>query len=129
MAARALRVAVCDDDSSFRLLVRLVLENQDDIEVVTETCDGRQCIEEVAKVKPDAVLLDLSMPEVSGFDVLCDLAVAAPETKIIVVSGEPAESAEPAVRALGAVGFVGKAEPGLLAALPNRVRAAVGQAR
>ncbi len=128
MSARALRVALCDDDSSFRLLVRLVLEEQDDIDVVTEVCDGRECVEEVAKAKPDVVLLDLSMPSMSGFDVLRDLAAAAPGTKVIVVSAEPPQAAEPAVRALGAASFVEKAQPGLLDSLPGRVRAAVANA-
>ncbi len=124
MRSSVLRVALCDDDPSFRLLLRLLLRAESDIEVVAESCDGRQCVEEIAQIRPDGVLLDLSMPTMNGFDVLRQLATAAPETKVIVVSSEPAERFKPAVRALGAVTFIDKADPDLRESLPGWIRAA-----
>ncbi len=124
MRASVLRVALCDDDPSFRLLLRLLLGAEGDIEVVSESCDGRRCVEEIAQIRPDGVLLDLSMPTMNGFDVLRHLATVAPETKIIVVSSEPSERFEPAVGALGAVAFIDKADPDLRESLPRRIRAA-----
>ena len=85
-----LRLALCDDDANFRALVRVVLAGEDDMEVVSESGDGRECVERIAATRPDAVLLDLVMPRMLGFEAIPQLTAASPETKVIVLSSQPA---------------------------------------
>lgn len=125
MARRKLRLSLCDDDRTFRTLVRAVIEAQDDMQVVSESCDGAECLAEIAQVRPDAVLLDLDMPIMTGFEALEKLAADCPETKVIVLSGETRERVEPIVRGLGAVAFIDKGATRLVGSLPGQVRSAL----
>lgn len=124
MAAK-LRLSLCDDDRTFRTLVRAVIEAQDDMQVVSESCDGADCIEEVAQVQPDVLLLDLDMPTMTGFQALERLAIDCPATKVIVLSGESRDRVESVVRGLGAVAFIDKGSARLVGSLPGQVRSAL----
>ncbi len=126
MTTPMLRLSLCDDDRTFRALVRAVIEAQDDMQVVSESCDGAGCLEEVAAVRPDAVLLDLDMPTMTGFQALERLAETCPETKVIVLSGEAGERVESVVRDLGAVAFIDKGAAQLVGSLAGQVRSALG---
>ena len=123
-----LRLALCDDDANFRALLRVVLAGEDDMEVVSESCDGHECVERIATMRPDAVLLDLIMPRMMGFEAIPQLTAASPDTKVIVLSSQPAEKMEAAVLRLGAVGFIEKGTDQLVDSLPGRVSAAVRNA-
>lgn len=123
--ATKLRLSLCDDDRTFRTLVRAVIEAQDDMQVVSESCDGADCLEEVAQVQPDAVLLDLDMPTMTGFEALERLAVDCPGTKVIVLSGESRDRVESVVRGLGAVAFIDKGAAQLVGSLAGQVRSAL----
>jgi DNA-binding NarL/FixJ family response regulator len=118
-------VLICDDDGAFRGLLRALLSVQDDMEVVGESCDGQACLEQAAEARPDAVLLDLVMPRMSGLVALPQLVEAVPAAKVIVLSSEDREKLEPVVLELGAAGFVGKADRGLIDILPGRIREAL----
>ncbi len=126
--ATKLRLSLCDDDRTFRTLVRAVIDAQDDMQVVSESCDGADCLEEVAQIRPDAVLLDLDMPTMTGFQALEKLTETCPETKVIVLSGEAREQVESVVRDLGAVAFIDKGEAQLVGSLAEQVRSAVNAA-
>jgi DNA-binding NarL/FixJ family response regulator len=99
------RIALCDDDPAFRTLIRLVLEPEPDIEVVAEFGDGRSCVDRIGDVRPDAVLVDLTMPVMSGYDTIPALLS---ETKVVVLSSERRSDVERRVLALGAQAFVEK---------------------
>jgi DNA-binding NarL/FixJ family response regulator len=122
------RVLICDDDRGFRSLVRALLSVQDDMEVVGESCDGRACLEQAAHARPDAVLLDLVMPTMSGLAALPQLVAALPAAKIIVLSSEDPAQVEAVVLELGAAGFVAKADRRLIDTLPLRIREALSPA-
>lgn len=68
-----IRVLVVDDQTLVRQGVCGLLELADDIEVTGVAADGREAIEQIEKVAPDVVLLDLRMPEMSGIEVLENL--------------------------------------------------------
>ena len=125
MVTPKLRLSLCDDDRKFRTLVRAVIEAQDDMQVVSESCDGADCLAEVAQVRPDAVLLDLDMPTMTGFQALERLTATCPETKVIVLSGEIREQVEARVRDLGAVAYIDKGAAQLVGTLPGQVRTAL----
>lgn len=121
-----LRLALCDDDAGFRRLLRALLSAEDDMDVVGESCDGRACITQVARARPDAVLLDLAMPGMSGLTAIPALVDASPQTKIIVLSAEDPARVGPVAQDLGAAAFIPKADRSLVDTLPPRIRSVVG---
>jgi DNA-binding NarL/FixJ family response regulator len=95
----AIRVVVCDDVSEMRKLLRYALETDPGVQVVGEADNGREGTRVIAELQPDVVLLDLSMPDMDGFESLPAIVSSAPGTGIIVVSGFSAERMrEPALR-------------------------------
>jgi DNA-binding NarL/FixJ family response regulator len=87
----AIRVVLCDDVSEMRTLLRYALETDPRLQVVGEADNGRDGARVIAELQPDVVLLDLSMPEMDGFETLLTIASSAPDTGIIVFSGFAAE--------------------------------------
>ena len=67
-----LRVLVADDEPDVRLLLRLGLRHHD-ISVVGEAADGREVLELCADMEVDAIVLDLLMPRMNGFEVIPEL--------------------------------------------------------
>jgi len=69
-------ISVClvDDQNLVRQGVRSLLDLAEDIRVVAECADGAQAVQDIPRVKPDVVLLDLRMPNMSGLEVLQALA-------------------------------------------------------
>jgi len=87
MTSEKCRVVLADDTPEIRTLLRLTLEDHEDIEVVGEAGNGAEAVEIVAELQPDALVLDLAMPVMDGFETIPEGRRKAPETKIIVLSG------------------------------------------
>ena len=77
-----IRVVVADDEPDVRLLLRVQLERQG-FDVVGEAVDGREAIERCADTEPDALVLDLLMPGVNGFEAITELRHDRPNMAII----------------------------------------------
>jgi DNA-binding NarL/FixJ family response regulator len=107
----AQRVLVVDDDPDYRLLVRLALAPGSGFEVVAEAGDGQAAVVEALREQPDLVLLDCIMPGTDAFDALPGLREAAPEARIVLVSGHDAADLRLARRSAGAVGYLTKETP------------------
>ena len=73
-----MRVLIVDDEAPARAKLRRMLGAFDDIEVVAEASDGAQALQLVEQHAPDAIFLDIQMPELSGLDVAASLPDAAP---------------------------------------------------
>jgi two-component system invasion response regulator UvrY len=78
------------------------------LRVVGEARDGSEAISEARRLQPDVILLDLSMPLRTGFEALPEILQAAPNARVIVLSGFLAATIETDVIALGAALFVEK---------------------
>jgi DNA-binding NarL/FixJ family response regulator len=104
----SIRVYLCDDVAALRLVTRTVLELEPRVTVVGEAGDGRTAAREVADLQPDVLVLDLSLPELDGLEVLEELARTAPATRIVVFSGYPAQQLAEAALARGARRYVEK---------------------
>ncbi len=101
-----LRVLIIDDEAHVRQSIGAFLDDLEYEPVYAE--NGAQGIELFQNTKPDAILCDLKMPEIDGFDVIRQVRQESPETPIIVVSGAGrVEDAIKAVR-LGAWDFITK---------------------
>lgn len=119
-----IRVAICDDVREFRELVRFGLGDDPDIEIVGEAADGEEAVALVSEMRPDVVLLDLSMPRLDGLEVIDAVRDRVPEAQIIVLSGFAAARMEHVVRARGATGYLEKGSS--LADIRAAVREAAG---
>ena len=80
MTERPVRVLLVDDDD------RSVLSSDDRIEVVGEAGDGRAALDEIRKLRPDLVLMDIRMPELDGISATRELLAAEPELKVVVLT-------------------------------------------
>jgi len=104
----AIRVYLCDDVPALRLVLRTVLELDADIVVVGESGDGRTALEDLARLRPDVLVLDLSLPELDGLEVLDELGACSPRTRVVVFSGYPDGQLGEAARSRGAMRYIEK---------------------
>ncbi|MFI7702128.1 response regulator [Nonomuraea sp. NPDC049480] len=108
-----IRVLLADDQAMIRASLRIILEDQPDITVVAEACDGVEAIEQARTTQPDVCLVDIQMPRLDGIEVARALA-AAPPRVVMVTTFDLDEYVYAALRC-GAAGFVLKdAGPSLL---------------
>ena len=68
-----IRAVIVDDEPLARQRVRLLLTEEADIDIVADYEDGLQAVEQITRLKPDLLFLDVQMPEMDGFDVLRQL--------------------------------------------------------
>jgi DNA-binding NarL/FixJ family response regulator len=104
-----IRLAIAEDHTIVRWALREALGKADDIEVVGEAGTAAETLSMLATVKPDVLILDLSLPDKSGFDVLSELRTieTAPLVVVLTWHAEPTYAAR--AIALGAHGYVHKA--------------------
>src|SRR5918996_3693226 len=104
------RVLVVDDHPLTRGALSALLEHNG-FAVVGEAADGEGAIDRARVLQPDLVLLDLTMPSLSGLDALPRLRTAAPEAEVVVLTASGTEeNLLGAIRA-GAAGYLLKSEP------------------
>lgn len=80
------RILVADDHRILREGVRAILDRQPDWEVVAECDNGRTCVEKTRALQPEIVLMDLTMPDLNGFDATRQIRHLCPATRIVVLS-------------------------------------------
>lgn len=102
-------VLIVDDHPSFRASARAMLES-DGFEVVGEAADGASAIEAVGALQPAVVLLDVQLPDMTGFDVCAALERNGTTPEIILVSSRDASDYGELIAASCACGFVAKGE-------------------
>ena len=83
MSDLPLRVLGVDDDDDFRLMLRVQLNLVEGIEVVGTAADGYEAIDEVERVRPDAVAMDLLMPNLDGFAAIDRLREQYPDLGLV----------------------------------------------
>lgn len=102
------RILLADDHALVRAGIRALLESVPGIEVVGETGDGLDVVERVRRDPPDAVLLDITMPDLNGLEAAARIAALGVPTRVLMLSMHA--SPEYAARALaaGAAGYLNK---------------------
>jgi DNA-binding NarL/FixJ family response regulator len=106
-----IRVLIADDHEVVRDGLKHVLGNQTDIEVVGEAEDGFDAVKKVKAIKPDVVLLDISMPRLNGIEAVQLIRESVPKSKIIVLSMHKKEPYVHKLLSGGVLGYVLKASP------------------
>ena len=102
-------VLIVDDHPAFRKSVRHLLEAEGFV-VVGEAEDGRGALEQVEKLAPDLVLLDIQLPDIDGFVVAEELGHRSGGPKIVLTSSRDAGDYGARIAESGACGFVPKGE-------------------
>ena len=69
----SIRVLLVDDEPLAREMLREMLQSDPQVDIVGESCNGREALEAIRTESPDLIFLDVQMPEVGGFDVLASL--------------------------------------------------------
>lgn len=102
-----IRVLLVDDHPWVRTALTDLLSDEDDLTVVGECEDGSQVVEAAARLRPDVVLMDLSMPVMNGLAATEALRAAQSGPRVVVLTGE-GSAARPEVAAVGAHALVPK---------------------
>jgi DNA-binding NarL/FixJ family response regulator len=108
-AQRGRRVLVVDDHPGFRSCVRVLLTSEG-FDVVGEAEDGESALALAAELSPDLVLLDIQLPDISGFEVVSRLHEKNPALEIVLVSSRDQSAYGSALGASGARGFITKGD-------------------
>ena len=103
-----IRILIADDHGVIRAGLSALLEDIPDIVVVGEACDGCEVLAKAMLLKPDIVLMDLSMPNIGGIEATRELVLKEPGTRILILTVHEDEGLlKEAIRA-GAAGYVVK---------------------
>jgi DNA-binding NarL/FixJ family response regulator len=105
------RVFLCDDVADIRLLTRLCLEEDPDIEIVGEARDAPSALEGIPESKPDVVLVDICMPEMEGLELIPRIRRSAPSMGIVVYSALASPRTQEQALARGADRYLVKGAP------------------
>ena len=102
------RVMIVDDHALIRRIVRQVVENENDLEMVAEACNGYEAETQAAQTQPDVVLMDRDMPKCDGIEATERVLSCSPHSRIVILTAVHGE--QQAFRAIqcGAVGYLTK---------------------
>jgi HlyD family type I secretion membrane fusion protein len=107
----SIQVLIVDDQQTAREAVKLILEDEADLQVVGTASDGESCIEQVESLHPDIVLIDIEMPRMNGIEATAIISHHFPNTKAIVLSSHESEVYFSQSLAVGAKGYILKNAP------------------
>lgn len=85
-AGEAIRILIADDHELFRRGLRMVLEDEDDIDVVGEVGDGASAVQLAIDEAPDVMVMDVRMPQLSGIEAAIKVKESLPHTKILMLT-------------------------------------------
>jgi DNA-binding NarL/FixJ family response regulator len=107
---RTLSILVADDHVVVRRGLRALLESQAKWKVIAEATNGREAVERAIRLRPDLVIMDLSMPELNGLEATVLLLKAIPNARVLILSMHNTEDLIQKTLNSGARGYVLKSD-------------------
>jgi DNA-binding NarL/FixJ family response regulator len=104
------RILIVEDEVSVRNAVRTFLEQQSRLEVCGEAANGLEAVEKAANLRPDLILLDLSMPIMNGVEVASLIRSRTPNTPVVVYTMFDDVLGKPLAASLGIAAIVSKSD-------------------
>jgi two-component system response regulator DesR len=104
----AVRVLIADDNELFSSALQAILEPEPGVIVLGLTADGGEALRLARELRPDVVLMDLSMPVQDGFVATERIRAEIPDTQVVVLTGSADDGDVERARAAGAAGYVTK---------------------
>ncbi len=104
------RILIADDHQVARRGIRALFDSQPDLEICGEASDGLEALERTRELKPDLVILDLSMPKMGGLTAAGQIRRAGVDTKILVYTSHSYPQLEKTAKAAGCDGYVVKSD-------------------
>ena len=105
-------VLLVDDHKLMRTGIKFILDDTTDIRVVGEASTGEEALERARVLKPNVILMDVSMPGIGGLEATRKLAMSLPDTRVIVLSAQTAEPFPMRLMEAGAAGYLTKDSAG-----------------
>jgi DNA-binding NarL/FixJ family response regulator len=99
-------ILIADDNTRLRGLIRRMLTQEPDLQVVGEADDGAEAIRLTHLLRPDIILMDLGMPRVNGLEATRRIKAERPETKIIILTVHTEDAYRRAAEATGSDAFL-----------------------
>ena len=109
---KKLRILLADDHRIVRDGLRLLIDNQPDMRVVGEAATGKEVLSQARELKPDLVVMDLSMPEMNGLQATQTLKAERPDLKVVALTAHEDETYLSQLCKAGASGYVLKRSAG-----------------
>ena len=103
-----IRILIADDHGVIRAGLRALLEDIPDITVVGEASDGGEALAKAVELKPDILLMDLSMPNMGGIEATLQLSQREPKVRVLILTVHEEESLLKEVVRIGAAGYIVK---------------------
>jgi len=107
---KKLRILIADDHELVRCGIRTSLRVQPSWSVVGEAADGSEAVVKATKLKPDLVILDISMPKLDGLEATREIREAAPNTQVLVLTMHESDQMVSRAFEAGACGYVMKSD-------------------
>ena len=105
MAAK-IKVLIADDHPLLRAGVASLLMKERDIQIVAEVDNGRAAIQKTKELAPDVVLMDITMPDIDGFDATSRIARGGGKTRVLVLTQHEHEEYVKRIMQAGASGYI-----------------------
>jgi DNA-binding NarL/FixJ family response regulator len=109
---KARKVLIVDDQAPFRQAAALVVEMVDGVVVAGEAGSAEEALELIAASPPDLVLMDINLPGIDGLEATRRITAEFPDVDVLVVSTYESAEFESRALAVGAAGFISKADFG-----------------
>lgn len=106
-----IRVLLCDDHTLFREGIKAILKDERSIEIVGEADNGREAVTKAQQLSPDVILMDIAMPDLSGFEATRRILQTNKKAKVLILTMYEEEEVITRCLNAGAAGYVLKDAP------------------
>ena len=105
-----MRVLIVDDHEALRAGVRAALQTRPGVEVCGEATNGREALDKARELRPDLVILDITMPVLDGFSAAREISKQLPGVAILLLTMHESPNMVHVAKSSGACGYVGKSQ-------------------